>query len=97
MFLSDLSIKRPVVASVMMLTLVTLGLFSWRRLPVDMMPDVEIPLRDRGYLDIPRADEALRGATLVWLSRNVRLYEDLACGGPASPMRWRGGSPPRTP
>ena len=44
MFLSDLSIKRPVVATVMMLTLVTLGVFSWRRLPVDMMPDVEIPV-----------------------------------------------------
>ena len=28
----------------MMLTLVTLGLFSWRRLPIDMMPDVEIPV-----------------------------------------------------
>jgi len=44
MFLSDLSIKRPVVATVMMLTLVTLGLFSWRRLPVDLMPEVEIPV-----------------------------------------------------
>ena len=44
MFLSDLSIKRPVVATVMMLTLVTIGLFSWRRLPVDMMPEVEIPV-----------------------------------------------------
>ncbi|MEK6629707.1 MAG: efflux RND transporter permease subunit, partial [Acidobacteriota bacterium] len=44
MFLSNLSIKRPVVATVMMLTLVTLGLFSWRRLPIDMMPDVEIPV-----------------------------------------------------
>ncbi|MBP1635677.1 MAG: efflux pump, family, inner and outer membrane protein, partial [Acidobacteria bacterium] len=44
MFLSNLSIKRPVVATVMMLTLVTLGLFSWRRLPVDMMPEVEIPV-----------------------------------------------------
>ena len=44
MFLSDLSIRRPVVATVMMLTLVTLGIFSWRRLPIDMMPDVEIPV-----------------------------------------------------
>ena len=44
MFLSNLSIKRPVVATVMMLTLVTLGLFSFRRLPIDMMPDVEIPV-----------------------------------------------------
>src|SRR5512142_499080 len=44
MFLSNLSIRRPVVATVMMLTLVTLGLFSWRRLPIDMMPDIEIPV-----------------------------------------------------
>ena len=44
MFLSDLSIKRPVVATVMMLALVTLGLFSLRRLPIDLMPDVEIPV-----------------------------------------------------
>ncbi len=44
MFLSDFSIKRPVVATVMMLTLVTLGLFSVRRLPIDLMPSVEIPV-----------------------------------------------------
>ncbi len=44
MFLSDLSIKRPVLATVMMLTLVALGLFSYRRLSVDMYPDVEIPV-----------------------------------------------------
>jgi HAE1 family hydrophobic/amphiphilic exporter-1 len=44
MFLSDLSIKRPVVATVMMLALVTVGLFSFRRLPVDLMPEVEIPV-----------------------------------------------------
>ena len=44
MFLSNLSIKRPVVATVMMLTLVTLGIFSFRRLPLVLMPDVEIPV-----------------------------------------------------
>lgn len=44
MFLSDLSIKRPVLATVMMLALVTLGVFSYRRLAVDMFPDVEIPI-----------------------------------------------------
>ncbi len=43
MFLSDLSIKRPVVASVMMLALVTLGIFSYRRLAIDMYPNVEFP------------------------------------------------------
>src|SRR3972149_3296956 len=44
MFLSDLSIKRPIFASVMMLALVTLGAFSYKRLGVDMFPDVEIPV-----------------------------------------------------
>ena len=44
MFLSNLSIKRPVVATVMMLALVTLGLFSVKRLPIDIMPEVEIPV-----------------------------------------------------
>ncbi len=44
MFLSNLSIRRPVVATVMMLALVTVGVFSWRRLPIDMMPEVEIPV-----------------------------------------------------
>src|SRR5919106_1712380 len=46
------------------------------RVPMKGMPDVEVPLRDRGYLNIPVADEALKGAALVWLARNVRLYED---------------------
>ena len=32
MFLSNLSIKRPVFATVLMLALLTLGLFSYRRL-----------------------------------------------------------------
>jgi hydrophobic/amphiphilic exporter-1 (mainly G- bacteria), HAE1 family len=44
MFLSNLSIKRPVLATVMILALVTLGAFSFRRLAIDMMPDVEIPV-----------------------------------------------------
>ena len=43
MFLSNLSIKRPVFAAVMMLALVTLGVFSYRRLAIDMWPNVEIP------------------------------------------------------
>lgn len=44
MFLSDLSIKRPVFATVLMLALVTLGSFSYRRLAIDMFPDIEIPV-----------------------------------------------------
>jgi HAE1 family hydrophobic/amphiphilic exporter-1 len=44
MFLSNLSIKRPVFATVLILALVTIGLFSYRRLAIEMMPDVEIPV-----------------------------------------------------
>lgn len=44
MLLSDLSIKRPILATVMMLTLVVLGIFSYRRLSVEMYPNVEIPV-----------------------------------------------------
>ncbi|HEX7018909.1 MAG TPA: efflux RND transporter permease subunit, partial [Gemmatimonadaceae bacterium] len=44
MFLSNLSIKRPVFATVMMLALVTLGITSYRRLAIDLWPDVEIPV-----------------------------------------------------
>ncbi len=43
MILSDLSIRRPVFAAVIMLVLVTLGIFSYRWLPVEMYPNVEIP------------------------------------------------------
>jgi HAE1 family hydrophobic/amphiphilic exporter-1 len=43
MFLSDLSIKRPVFATMMILALVVLGLFSYRRLSIDLFPDVEFP------------------------------------------------------
>ena len=43
MFLSDVSIKRPVFATMMMAALVTLGLFSYRRLAIDEWPDVTFP------------------------------------------------------
>jgi len=44
MLISDVSIKRPVFAAVMMLILLTLGLFSLKRLPIDMFPNVELPI-----------------------------------------------------
>ena len=43
MFLSDLSIKRPVLATMMILALVVLGFFSYRRLGIDQWPNVEFP------------------------------------------------------
>ena len=44
MILSDLSIKRPVFATVMILALVVVGIFSYRRLAVEMFPNVEFPV-----------------------------------------------------
>src|SRR5690349_12164295 len=44
MFLSDLSIKRPVLATMMIMALVVLGLFSYRRLKIDQFPDVDFPV-----------------------------------------------------
>jgi HAE1 family hydrophobic/amphiphilic exporter-1 len=44
MVLSDLSIKRPVFAAVLMLALVTLGLFSFRQLAIDQFPNVDVPV-----------------------------------------------------
>ena len=44
MILSNTSIKRPIFATVMVLALVILGIFSYRRLSVEMFPNVEFPI-----------------------------------------------------
>ena len=44
MILSNTSIKRPIFATVMVLALVILGIFSYRRLSVEMFPNVEFPV-----------------------------------------------------
>jgi len=44
MFLSDLSIKRPVMTTCVMLALVILGLFSIRSLGLDSFPKVDMPV-----------------------------------------------------
>jgi len=44
MFLSELSIKQPVLATMMAVALVVLGIYSYRELSIDLMPDVEIPV-----------------------------------------------------
>ncbi len=43
MFLSDVSIKRPVFATMMMVALVVLGIVSYTRLAIDEYPDVSYP------------------------------------------------------
>jgi hydrophobic/amphiphilic exporter-1 (mainly G- bacteria), HAE1 family len=44
MFLSDVSIKRPVFATMMMVALVVLGVVSYQRLAIDEFPDVTYPV-----------------------------------------------------
>jgi HAE1 family hydrophobic/amphiphilic exporter-1 len=44
MFLSDVSIKRPVFATMMMVTLVVLGIAGYQRLAIDEYPDVSYPI-----------------------------------------------------
>jgi hydrophobic/amphiphilic exporter-1 (mainly G- bacteria), HAE1 family len=42
--LSGLAIKRPIFISMVMLLLVVLGIFSFKRLPIDQFPNVDIPV-----------------------------------------------------
>ena len=44
MFLSDVSIKRPVFATMMMVALVVLGIVSYKRLAIDEYPDITYPI-----------------------------------------------------
>jgi HAE1 family hydrophobic/amphiphilic exporter-1 len=44
MFLSNLSIRQPVFATMMMLALAVLGIASYRQLNVDQFPNVDIPV-----------------------------------------------------
>jgi hypothetical protein len=47
------------------------------------MRDADVPQREKGYLDLARADDALRTAATVWIAREVALYEeDTAIGAP---------------
>jgi len=44
MFLSDLSIRRPVLATVMSLMVVLLGILAYERLPVREYPNIDTPV-----------------------------------------------------
>jgi HAE1 family hydrophobic/amphiphilic exporter-1 len=44
MFLSDISIRRPVFATMMMVTLIVLGVVAYKRLSLDEYPDVTYPV-----------------------------------------------------
>jgi hypothetical protein len=46
------------------------------RVPLGAMRDVEFPTRGPGYLDLARAETALRHAASQWIVDQVALYED---------------------
>jgi HupE/UreJ protein len=46
------------------------------RVPLMAMRDVEIPQRRPGFIDIARAELALREAATVWIAQEVALYEE---------------------
>jgi hypothetical protein len=46
------------------------------RAPMKSLRDISIPIKGEGYLDIARADPALRDAATLWISDFVDLYEN---------------------
>ena len=51
-------------------------LFVLLRVPLGAMNEVDMPLRGPGYLDLTRADAALRVAAELWFADNLSLFED---------------------
>ncbi len=45
------------------------------RVPLTAMREVDVPKRGPGYLDLARADAALRTAANLWLADNIDMYE----------------------
>ena len=45
------------------------------RVPLTAMREVDVPRRGPGYLDLARADAALRTAANLWLADNIDIYE----------------------
>ena len=53
------------------------------RVPLEALRDIDVPQREQGFLDLARADDALRTAATVWIARQVALYEeDTRLGAP---------------
>lgn len=46
------------------------------RVPLGAMNEVDMPLRGPGYLDLAKADAALKVAAELWFADNLTLYED---------------------
>lgn len=73
MVLSDISVKRPVLATVLSLLLIAFGMVSFDRLPLREYPDIDAP--------VVSIDTVYRGASAnVVESRITRLIEDRIAG-----------------
>jgi HupE / UreJ protein. len=46
------------------------------RVPLAAMREVDVPMRGPGYLDLARAEPALRTAAQLWLTDNLDVYEN---------------------
>ncbi|MDX1405490.1 MAG: HupE/UreJ family protein [Woeseiaceae bacterium] len=46
------------------------------RVPLEAMRDVNFPQSGPGYLVISQADETIRDAAVIWIGREVRLFEN---------------------
>ena len=46
------------------------------RAPLAAMQDIDVPRRGPGYLDLSRAEPALRHAAQIWLADNIEVFEN---------------------
>jgi hypothetical protein len=46
------------------------------RVPLAALIEVDYPRQGPGYLDLERAEEALRGATKLYVTDNITVYEN---------------------
>jgi HupE / UreJ protein len=46
------------------------------RVPLSAMREVDIPRKGPGYLDLARAEPALKNAAILWIANNLEVYED---------------------
>ena len=46
------------------------------RVPMAALREIDVPLRAGGFIDLPRAEPALREAVAVWLLDQIELFED---------------------
>ncbi|MEW6320976.1 MAG: HupE/UreJ family protein [Acidobacteriota bacterium] len=46
------------------------------RAPMSALRDIDVPLRDGGYLDLPRIGPSLHDAATLWIGDFVKIYEN---------------------